>query len=298
MAVASNVMAHLRVASDLKWSFRARAMGMRGLAEALAVLKADVTTTYDTLFDKWAGDDGHFRDVTFGDGTFSIVSREKGSESDVTGKRYGLSDEEGKINLNQAPASAIVFLLREAGMTLVRANELASYIVDWRDLNSTVDGSQTGAEACAGQSIPMECKNAPFEAMEELWWMPGMTSTVYNAIKGELTLYGSGQLNVNTASPLALRAYGLSTAGAERLFQWRSSEGHVFETPSSIMSHAAETGMSAEDRVKLGVAVASGYLGVHSDYFRGDVDATFGGKTRKAASFIVNRKGDVQWWRE
>lgn len=297
VAVASNVMGHLRVASDLKWSFLARAVGMRGLAEASTVVKNDATATYDSLSDSWASDDSHFKDVPFGEGTFSIVSGEGDPGSDSREKHYGLSDEERKISLNAASPKVLSFLLREAGMTSVRADELASFIVDWRDTNTTAEGSM-GPEACASLSVPLICKNTPFVALEELWWMPGMTASVYDAIKGELTLYGSGQLNINTASPLALRALGLTASGAERIVQWRSSAGHFFENPGAIISRSAETGISEEDKAKLGIAVGAGFVGAHSDYFRGVVEANFGGNVRKAASFVINRKGEIQWWRE
>lgn len=296
MAVASNVMGHLRVVSDLKWSLRARAVGMRGLAEAASIVKGDETTSYDSLSDSWANDSGHFKDVPFGEGTFSIVSTEGDAASAAAGRRYGLSDEEGKINLNGAPASVLSDLFREAGMIAAKADELAAFIVDWRDANTTLEGS-LGSEACATLSVPQICKNSPFVAIEELWWMPGMTASIYEAVRGELALFGSGAVNVNTAGPLVLRAVGLTANGADRIVQWRAA-GNFFENSAAIINRAAETGMSAQDKAKLLAVVGAGLLGTHSDYFRGEVEAHFGGTTRKAARFIIDRKGDLKWWRE
>lgn len=296
LAISTNVMGHFRVASDLKWGLRSRAFGMRAMAAAVDILKSDDMLSYDTLFESWASGDSNFKDVSFGEGTFSIFSDDASSASGEIGKRYGLSDEEGKISLNLASQSVLSFLLREAGMTAVRAEELAKFIVDWRDVNTTAEGS-LGSEACAAQSIPLACKNAPFEAMEELWWMPGMTQSIYDAIKGQLTLYGSGAVNINTAGAIALRSVGLSANGVDRITQWRSSS-NFFKDSSEINSRAAEIGISEEDRAKLGSAVGSGYLGTRSEFFRGNVEATLGGQTRKVASFIINREGKLQWWRE
>lgn len=295
-AIAANVAAHLRVASDLKWGARTRGIGMRAVATSAAVLEND-TTSYDALHETWATDNTVFKDVPYGsDGHYSVVRGEAivgAGES----RQYGLADEGGKVNLNRAPVSVLSLLMQAGNMTSARADDLAHFIVDWRDANTTAEG-KAGPEPCAGMALPYACKNADFEALEELWWMPGMSPAVYEAIRGTVTVYGTGVVNANTASSLALRSVGLTSDGAEKVVQWRSSPGHFFDNNSAIIAHAPEMGMSKKDQEALATAAGSGLLGIRSELFRGDVQATFGGRIRRVASFIVDRKGKLKWWRE
>ena len=292
-AVASGVTAHLRVGSDLKWGAVSRGASMYALANAMTVIHDDKTPTFDALGDTWANDDTLFKDVLFGEeGHYSLVSEEGG------GKRYGLTDENAKVSLNKAPSQVLSLLFRAAGMTSVAADDLASFIVDWRDENTVAEGGgPSPVEVCATLSAPYGCKNADFEVLEELWLMPEMTAILYNSIRGELTLYGSGSVNVNTATPLALRAVGLSEAGAEGVVQWRSLSGNFFENPAKVLERSRELGLTEEDRKTLISATSAGLLGTRSDAFRGEVEVG-SGRVRRGATFIVDRTGEVKLWRE
>lgn len=297
-AIASHVEAHLRAVSDFKWGVRSRAIGMRALADVLDFFQNDTVNSYDSFQENWANNINRFKDIHYAGESFSIVSEQADPMAGAAEKRYGLTDEGGKVNLNRAPAHVLSSLFHIAGMTLVQANEFARFIVDWRDTDTVSEGGGQGAEACARLSVPYACKNADFEALEELWWMPGMTAAIYNVVQRELTLYGTGAINANTSTSLALRSLGLTSTGAERIIWWRSGSGHFFENPSAIIARAAETGISEEDRIKLGTAVAAGLVGTTSDVYRGKVEAEFKGRPRRVAEFIIDRSGKVIWWRE
>ncbi len=294
-AIASYVSAHLQAVSDFKSGVYSRAFGMRALAEVLDFFQHDVINSYDSLQENWANNNS-FKDIPYAGGAFSIVFERVDTKTGAVEKGYGLTDEEGKININRAPAHVLSSLFHIAGMTLVQANELGRFIVDWRDLDTVSEGK--GPEACAGLAVPYVCKNADFEALEELWWMPGMTASVYNVVRQELTLYGAGTVNANTSTSLALQSLGLTSTGAEKIVSWRSGSGHFFENSSAIIARAAETGISKEDQIKLGTAVSAGLVGTMSDVYRGQVEAEFKNRPRKVAEFIVDRSGKVRWWKE
>lgn len=293
-AIASSVAAHLRVASDIKWGAVSRSAEMYALASAMKALQSDKTATYDALFEEWA-DHPSFKDVPFGGdggGHYSLVHEEEG-------KRYGLADEDGKINLNRAPSHVLSLLFRAVGMTSVAAEDLANFIVDWRDVDTIGEGKAVGSiEACTSLSAPYGCKNDDFEVLEELWLMPEMTSSLYNSIRDELTLYGSGVVNINTARALALRAVGLTEEGAERVISWRNHNGNFFENPGMVLSRMKELGLSDKDRIALSSATSAGLLGTSSDAFRGQIETNLAGRLRRGATFVINRKGEVKSWRE
>lgn len=297
-AIAKHVETHLQIVAGQRWGFLSRAVGMRALAEALDVLKHDTNEESDSFREGWADNESRFKEMAYAGVSFSVVHPARDESSSRTSIQYGLTDEEGKVNLNKASPTLLAALFQSAGITAEQANDLARFIVDWRDENATREGGP-GPETCAGESIPRRCKNAAFESVEELWWMPGMTATLFDAVRGEVTLYGTGAVNANTATPLALRAVGLSANGADQIVAWRASPGRSFENSSAISARADEIGLSVDDKARLGAAVASGLLGTRSNFYRGDVEVTIGHVTRNVASFIVDRKmQEMKRWRE
>lgn len=79
---------------------------------------------------------------------------------------YGLTDEAGKINLNSA---SLEMLLKLPGMT----SELAASIIDWRDEDSDVSTGGAEDEYYLLLSEPYNCKNAPFETVDEILLVKG-----------------------------------------------------------------------------------------------------------------------------
>src|SRR5580692_5395993 len=77
-----------------------------------------------------------FRDVTLGRGQFRVVRRARRDEGG--GIVYGVSDEEGRLNINTADTESLAKL---NGMT----TEIAAAIADWRDEDNDV--TPGGAEA-------------------------------------------------------------------------------------------------------------------------------------------------------
>lgn len=96
---------------------------------------------------------------------------------------FMFADESAKLNLNTATAEMLEWL---PGMT----PELAAAIVDWRDSDSTV-GEGGGAEDETYQRLtpPYRCKNAPYESVDELRLVRGLTMEI---------LYGE-DANLNAA---------------------------------------------------------------------------------------------------
>lgn len=105
--------------------------------------------------------------VLVGEARFWMIGR--GQDQGTLDRPYfRLVDEASKLNLNTATAEMLEML---PFMT----PELAAAILDWRDSDSTV--SEGGAEEEIYQrfSPPYRCKNAPFESVEELRLVYGMT---------------------------------------------------------------------------------------------------------------------------
>lgn len=108
--------------------------------------------------------------VALGESYFWLIGRP--DSSDASGQiTYGIIDEASKINLNTATRTMLEAL---PGMT----PELAAAIIDWRDTNSDVTPGGAENETYARMSPPRLCKNAPFETVEELLMVNGMTEQI------------------------------------------------------------------------------------------------------------------------
>ena len=84
---------------------------------------------------------------------------------------YGLIDLAGRVNINTAP---LEMLLKLPGMT----SELAASIVDWRDPDDDVTPGGAENEYYLLLDEPYQCKNAPFESVEELLLVKGATHAI------------------------------------------------------------------------------------------------------------------------
>lgn len=114
----------------------------------------------------------------------------------------GIGNEAGKINLN-AIDSANVRLLERLfivhGIKQAEAQEISMHVLNWRSENSDSQLTSNGERQ-------VKFKKRPFESIEEVKLLPGVTHAIFVRIKDDLTVYpkqmdSSGfMINVLTAS--------------------------------------------------------------------------------------------------
>jgi type II secretory pathway component PulK len=115
-----------------------------------------------------------FSGLPVGNGYFWILRPEY---EDPSLPLFGLVDESAKLNINSATFDR---LMKLPAMT----DDVASAIVDWRDDDNTPqNGGAENDYYLSLQPEPYYCKNAPFETVEELLMVRGMTRPL---------LYGTG----------------------------------------------------------------------------------------------------------
>ncbi len=123
-----------------------------------------------------------------------------------------IQDEDGKIDLNTAADELLRGLFLSVGLDDDASAALVDAIADFRDgddlhrLNGAEDRDYAGA------GLPYGAKDAPFEAVEELQQVLGMTPAVYRRVAPALTVY-SGRRGIDPrVAPrealLALRGVG------------------------------------------------------------------------------------------
>ncbi|MBI2870122.1 MAG: general secretion pathway protein GspK [Candidatus Omnitrophica bacterium] len=179
----------------------ARELAFAGFSWSLAQLAQDANA-YDSLYEcgitleDEEEPDKVFQRLPVGQGYFTISHAVRESRKWIL--KPGFTDEERKINVNLAPFELLAAL---PGVT----PSLASAMIDWRDKNDDPLLDESGNEKPFGaeqeqyEELAFSCKNAPFQAMEELRLVLGMTDEVYREIEPMLTVYGDGKVNINTA---------------------------------------------------------------------------------------------------
>jgi len=148
---------------------------VRGAEQYVMAVLAESTDPIDLL------DESYFEEVPLGGGYFWIL---RPAYDDPAMPVFGITDETCKIDLNTF-ASAYERLSEMPVLT----DELAASIIDWGDEDENpTEGFGAESQVYASRTPGHDAKNAPYESVEELMLVDGMTSEL---------LYGDG-----TAPPI------------------------------------------------------------------------------------------------
>jgi len=140
---------------------------------------------------------------------------------------YRVTDETARLNVNRLAPDVLRRLLDELGVERATQDVIADSILDWRDADETYRLNGAESEHYLGQPLPYRSKNADFDDIDELAQVRGMTPDILYGRPGSpglaeyLTVAGPGSVNVNTASPVVLRALGFARAEVELLVAGR-----------------------------------------------------------------------------
>jgi general secretion pathway protein K len=183
----------LQITRNMKETARARALAEAGVFLAIPRFLDPAPET------QWRAD-GKERSIEYGGGEIRIT----------------LQDEGGKIDLNAAPDELLAGLFDVLGVSPDEAARLVDAIADWKDEDDLrrVNGAEKDDYKRAGLSwVP---RNGPFEAVEELRLVLGMTPALYERMLPFVTIYSQvPRVNPATAPAEVLRA--LPGAGAEMI---------------------------------------------------------------------------------
>jgi general secretion pathway protein K len=299
----------VRAAKHLNERAQSRYIAEAGIKRASIFLASMPAQAFYALKDTWSSNPELFRQISVGQGTCSIIYQPQDAPV-ATAMRYGMIDEERKININLADIETLRRLFQVVlGCDEANARDMAACIIDWRDADNQEAVPMGGAEDSyyLGLTHPYRAKNAPFESMDELPLVKGFERDVAARVEPFLTLYGSGQVNVNTASVQALIALGMAQETASNIIRYRKgpdeTEGTgddlVFAEPSAIATalHARYPLSAAESETLKTLCEQS--LAVGSTYFTIKATARL---TNNSAAYtttcVADANGVIQYWSE
>jgi len=290
-----------------------------GVKKAISQLKKRAETEteteterqYDSLNDDWSNNIGAFKQIRVADGRFDICYDYIDEQSAISETRYGLIDEERKLNINKASHTILRRLFRIVlDFDKIEAQELAASIVDWRDNDSQLSIPLGSAEDRYYRNLKhsYEAKDAEFEVLEEVLLVRGMAEDIFEKIKDYITIYGDGTININTASKQVLLALGLEKGVVDKILAFRSGENgieanaydNVFCTSSEIVPKLSQFyDMSDSEVAQLSNLVSEGSLVTNSNNFMIKSTARLNNKKGKAQVVcVVNRDGKILYWQE
>lgn len=202
------------------------------LAEAV-LLKDVEDNDFDSAYDRWAKLTGRNLSGLFYRGTLELT----------------VTDLAGKLQLNSLGSTSqqVAESGREALQNLLDTGEFGDFsteevnlivdaITDWVDENDDEVGIEE-TESSFYQSLQpsYSCKNSPFEFLEELLLVRGITRDLYfgtaeyKGLRGFVTVQGSdGKININSAPAEILLAINrdMTEELASQMIEFRSDEGN------------------------------------------------------------------------
>jgi len=124
-----------------------------------------------------------------------------------------LEDENGKVNPNFAPVEMIQALIVQVGVPAQDAAKLAARIDRWR-----TPGNQA-VQLASTQAVPLPQAQggSPFETIDELGLVPGMTRDLLARLKPHLSLFSNFDPDATTRDPVIAAAIGALVRDAPRL---------------------------------------------------------------------------------
>ena len=192
-------------------------------------------------------------------------------------------DESGKLSLANLDEGTLYLLFTEMGLPIEDSLKLTHALLDWidEDDDPRIDGAESETYAVA--EWPYAASNRPVERLEELIVVDGFSTLffdesgrpneLFKAFSEAVSVYSEGNLNANSVSDLALRAFaGFGDPQVAAFRDYLAGADGIPGTPDD--RYFAEAGEFAANVPGLppGVAlrVASSVIRVRVDVFEAD----------------------------
>lgn len=206
---------NLHAAANLCDGIKLGCIARSGFNGALAVLYEDgSSTTEDTLRETWAhaGIISGSSAYLFDEGRFLIEIADLSGRIQINQLVHQTGDNKGEYKEEQKDLLTRFLSSEEFNLDDDEVVDIIDAIKDWIDPDD--ETTRFGAEDSYYQALetPYPCKNAPFEFLEELLLVRGMTKELFYGTEERpgislyLSTHGDGKININTAALLVLRS--------------------------------------------------------------------------------------------
>lgn len=182
---------------------------------------------------RWVGD-GRLYTMEFGTSTVEIR----------------IIDESGKININRADVDLLTELFFQEGVDELAAVSLADAVLDWRDADEFPSEYGAEIEEYDAAGFPYGPANQPFQSVEEIQQVMGMTQEMFQNIQDLLTVSGgSGRPNPAFAPAKIIALLPDMDQVAAEEFVAERSEYHPSEMVGVMMANGELVNLQQTGRV-------------------------------------------------
>ncbi len=191
---------------------------------------------------------------------------------------YRVTDEESRLNLNAATPDRVERLLQALGVDKIERDAINDSLQDWRDANEEhrINGAESD-DTYLKLPLPYRSKNAALDSITELLQIKGVTSAIFHGTAGKpglaayVTVKSPGQVNLNTAPCLVLKALGFGDAECTAIDQARRGAPYT-TVPGQFGGRG---------------------LGTTTRTFRVEAEGIIGGEVRARLTAILQRRADA-----
>jgi general secretion pathway protein K len=211
-AVREEGMATHRYAQEAEGYYLALAGFQQGVYQLLrqAPQPGQARATQQQASDLFEGD---WKTGTLGDGTYEV--------------RF--IDESGKFNLNRADDTILRTIFTNLGIDQQQVGILTDSILDWRDEDDLHRPNGAENDYYQGLSPPYTARNGPFDSVEDLLWVRGVTPELFYGEEGRpgfkdlFTVDSPTGVNLRTATPaVCVALVGLSVEKCQEFMAQRT----------------------------------------------------------------------------
>ncbi len=302
------------VLSRIETTASLRHVAASGVKKALSTLKLDfeknnqVYTAYGKHFRH--NNDSKFSNIVLPTGTARVFYKSSEGLSGGSAMRFGFVDEERKLNINTAEHSEIQRLIESVTEADVdKATDIANAIVSWREIGDVELIGFYSDDYYAQLPYPYEPRKIPFELIDELRLLRGVTEDIFQALFPYVTVYGNGKVNINTVSVPVLRALGLDDAVIDKLVAVRQGpdgmestvDDYIFHKTFDVASEvAAFIDLDESEITQIDSLNRSQKIGTNSFFYTIESHATIPNQndTLSAICTYNLRENRIEYWRE
>lgn len=285
-----------------------------GIKKAIATIRMDISRNGNvyTPYGKYYRHNNmeKFKGVTLGDGVFDVSYKYHGGLSSEHETKYGVVDEQSKININTATQDVLIrLIINVLGLEAEDAAWLANNIIDWRDFGQSHAEGFYSNEYYSNLEFPYEIKSKPFELIDELMLVQGFSPEVYKSLYPFITVYGDGLVNINTASPQVLYAIGFGYSVIDKLLMVRrgfdarefSVDDHIFHKTFDLATDIlAFTKLEIDEIRQIDLVNLAKRIKTNSSFYLIESQARIRNKEEVLEAVCVynSLENHVQYWRE
>ena len=217
-----------------------------------------------------------------------------------------VTDEESKLPLNKLAEDQLKRLLHLLDVESADADVIVDSILDWREPGDLHRLNGAKSDYYQSLSPPYMAKGGPFERIEELLLVRGVTRELYDGtgsetndtprpkLKDLLTTMSSGLVNVNTATrPVLQVLLGLDDVRADALLAIRdgsdniagTDDDHPFRSVGEFMAQTGAVNKQIQSQLAALLTVKSSFFTVKST---GEV-----GGVKRTVTAVLRRQGEL-----